>query len=184
MLFVYSIIEKAYIELELNFMVLHIEFMHWAFRTILVTLLSSMTLTCDSPSSTVATTSLPPSTPLLAPTSVPSTGHARPQLRPARVSATTLAVLDAGLASADWMVRLSSTQGLSCISSSQAIPRLEERLGDVEPDVRAAALSSLSRHGVGHARALIRSVQDDATEELSIRVLAASTLARPTHSCQ
>ncbi len=94
-----------------------------------------------------------------------------------------LAVLEAAFASPDWMVRLSATQALRCVEHAAVVPWLEKRLADVEVDVRSAAVQSLHGRSQPHATALLRSVQNDTTEELSLRVLAATALIRPTTPC-
>lgn len=105
-------------------------------------------------------------------------------VRTPEISSDSLAVLDLGLASKDWMVRLSATTALSCIDTRIALPRLERRLADVEPDVRVAALNALARNSEERSRVLIRSVRDDVSEELTLRVLAASHLIHPINNCR
>ncbi len=117
--------------------------------------------------------------PPLRPVVVPSTPRAS-----ASLSAEGVAVLEAALASPDWMVRLTATQALLCLPHPSVVSWLEQRLGDVEPDVRAAAVHSLGGQTTPYSKTLLRSVQNDTTEELSIRVLATSALARPLNPCQ
>ena len=107
-----------------------------------------------------------------------------PRKRIARLNENSLAVLDKGLGSKDWMVRLIATNALTCLPSSVALVRLEARLADVEPDVRAAAIQGLSSFRNQRAGALILSVQDDSTEELQLRVLAASATSRTFNNCK
>jgi HEAT repeat protein len=114
---------------------------------------------------------------------IPAASQPLPTSQP-DVAAATLAVLKMGLESSDWMVRLSATQALHSIVHPTALPWLEARLGDVEADVRAAAVLVLASRTEQHAAALLRSVQDDTTEDLSIRVLAASALAASANPCQ
>ena len=97
--------------------------------------------------------------------------------------ASSLAVLAEGLASVDWMTRLTATSAIACIPGGQALAWLEQRLADVEEDVRAEAIAGLARRPSPKARALLASVQDDDTEQLSLRVLAAGALARPINPC-
>lgn len=96
----------------------------------------------------------------------------------------TMAVLGAGLSSEDWMTRSLATSVLGCIPGSQSLLWLEQRLADVEEDVRAEAITGLAHRANLRARALLVSVQNDTEEQLSLRVLAASALARPTQTCR
>ncbi len=123
--------------------------------------------------------------PILVP-SVASPGSSERTARPARakVSEATTRVIHAGLASSDWMVRLATTEALGCFPSSAATTWLERRLADVEPDVRAAAITSLSYRPDARARSLLLSVQNDSTEELSLRVLAATAVTHPINPCE
>mgnify|MGYP003631394488 CR=1 FL=1 len=82
------------------------------------------------------------------------------------------------LAHPDWMTRLSAIEALDPVPDNLALPWLEQRLADVEPDVRAAAVSALGRREAPRALVLLLSVQNDASEELSIRVAAASAALR------
>tara|TARA_R110002073_G_scaffold164180_1_gene320348 strand:- start:2565 stop:2813 length:249 start_codon:yes stop_codon:yes gene_type:complete len=76
------------------------------------------------------------------------------------------------------MTRLSAIEALDPVPDNLALPWLEQRLADVEPDVRAAAVSALGRREAPRALVLLLSVQNDASEELSIRVAAASAALR------
>ena len=95
-----------------------------------------------------------------------------------------MVVLGDGLASEDWMTRLTATAALGCISGAEALSWLEHRLADVEEDVRATAIDSLAQREEPRALALLASVQNDTKEELSLRVLAAAALARPINPCR
>ena len=55
---------------------------------------------------------------------------------------------------------------------------VEKALGDPEPDVRTAAVDALAQVPGPRARALLDSVVNDESEELSIRVVAAGALVR------
>lgn len=128
----------------------------------------------------------PAPTPILVPSVVSPRRSERAAARPAqpKVSEATTSVMRAGLASSDWMVRLATTEALGCFPSGAATTWLERQLADVEPDVRAAAITSLSYRPDARARSLLLSVQNDSTEELSLRVLAATAVTRPINPCE
>lgn len=116
---------------------------------------------------------------------VAPTRRSRPAPAPAsRATATTSTIIKGGLASANWMVRLTATSSLGCLPGSQALTWLERQLADVEPDVRAAAIESLRFRTEARALSLLVSVQDDDKEDLSLRVLAAAAVSRPITPCR
>lgn len=119
-----------------------------------------------------------------APLAVAPASQTRPHHTPAkRPEAASLEVISQGLQAADWMIRLSAVEALAALPSRFALPRLERALADAEEDVRATAIRSLQHQGTAHSRTLLRSVRDDATELLSLRVRAAAALTTPSTSC-
>jgi len=108
----------------------------------------------------------------------------RPAVHRAPLSAAAQQVFVEALTASDWMTRLAATQALGLLPGPQPLLWLEQRLADVEPDVRAAAVTQLALRCESRARALLLSVQDDESEELAIRVAAASGATHPRNPCQ
>ena len=96
----------------------------------------------------------------------------------------TKAVLVQALVDKDWLVRLTATLTLSRFPRNEALRHLEQRLGDPEPEIRAAAIEQLGVVASPRAVALLRSVQNDESEELSIRTLAAAAMITPANHCR
>lgn len=124
--------------------------------------------------------------------SVNSSRVVTPLAELAPVDATTLitprsvdwALLDQGLTTDDYMVRLLAIETLGCVSDGAALVRLNNRgLADPVLDVRAAAVEALWHHNSAAARALLASVRDDAAEDLSLRILASRSLLLPSPTC-
>jgi HEAT repeat protein len=107
----------------------------------------------------------------------------RPSQQSVLVEPETASVLSLALTSTDYATRLLATEALGCMPASVALGSLERQLGDPEEDVRAAAVLALARHDDARADALLRSVRDDGQEQLSVRVLAASSLLAGPDPC-
>lgn len=99
-------------------------------------------------------------------------------------SGRSLKVLDEALRSTDYTIRLLAVETLGCFPAEAALVRLNnEGLADPIVDVRAASVEALWHHNTPLSRALLTSVRDDEQEDLSVRVLAARSLALPTPHC-
>lgn len=103
--------------------------------------------------------------------------------RAAATDPASLAVLHQGLSSPDYATRLVATEALGCAHGPDVMAWLSFQLGDAEPDVRAAAIAALHQRTSPEATAQLRSVRDDETELLFLRVLAAHALVTPSASC-
>jgi HEAT repeat protein len=103
----------------------------------------------------------------------PRAAAAAPAVRIPDDEATSIAVLRDGLQSRDYATRLFAVEALGHVRAVDVTPALERALGDPEHDVRVAAVEALKQQGSPRARALLRTVRDDKSEALDVRVLAA-----------
>ena len=113
-----------------------------------------------------------------APVSMPSrVTAASPMLTPLAV-APNWELLDTALASSDLYARRAALETLaSAPPEPRTLAALAHALGDPEESVRLASIESLGELAVPRALVLLRSVESDSTERLTVRV-AASAAAR------